>query len=110
MAVVNMTEVLARQMWKDPELQKLLPCHCQQCLDDVLAMALNHLPPRYATTDEGQLYVQVEYLRPQLRSDILRELTQAALWVSSHPRHASAESDAAGGDSAPMESEGGSHT
>jgi len=107
MPIVNMTEVLARQILKDPELQKLLPCHCDQCLDDVLAMALNHLPPRYATTDEGQLYVQVEYLRPQLRSDILRELTQAALRVSSHPHHPGSGSGGVGADSSPAEGEGG---
>ncbi|WP_062309113.1 late competence development ComFB family protein [Alicyclobacillus sendaiensis] len=106
MAVVNMTEVLARQILKDPELLKLLPCHCDRCLDDVLAIALNHLPPRYAATDTGQLYVQVEYLRPQLRSDILRELAQAALWVSSHPHHQSVEG--AGGDAPSAKGEGGS--
>ncbi|WP_236011438.1 late competence development ComFB family protein [Alicyclobacillus fructus] len=108
--IVNMTEVLARQMLKDPELQRLLPCHCDQCLDDVLAMALNHLPPRYAATDEGQVYVQVEYLRPQLRSDVLRELTQAALRVSRQPHHPPRGPGQSASDPASEEGEGGSRT
>ncbi|SIS84595.1 late competence development ComFB family protein [Alicyclobacillus vulcanalis] len=107
MAIVNMTEVLARQILREPELLKLLPCHCDRCVDDVLAMALNHLPPRYATSDEGQLYVQVEYLRPQLRSDILRELTQAVMRVSSHPHHPSGMHSARGDEGRAAEGESG---
>ncbi|GLG02445.1 hypothetical protein Alches_24860 [Alicyclobacillus hesperidum subsp. aegles] len=89
MPIVNVTEQLATQLLQDSEIYDLLKCKCEQCISDVLAMALNRLPARYVTTDTGRVFVNASYyLHPQLQSDIVTELTRSALQVSSHPHHA----------------------
>lgn len=53
---------------------------------DILAFALNRLPPKYFVTEKGQIYTRVQELRQQFRTDILVELTTAIQQVTSHPR------------------------
>lgn len=91
MSVFNYTEQLARQMFMSNAVNSLLKCHCEQCCDDVLAMALSNLPARYASTETGRAFVKANYLQIQLQSDVLRELTTAAMVVSNHPHHAHPE-------------------
>lgn len=93
MSVENVTERLAREMLDDHEVKGILSCHCQQCQDDVLAIALNHLPSRYVSTHQGGVFVKANYLHPQLQSDTLRELIRAAQLVSQNPHHPILESE-----------------
>jgi competence protein ComFB len=84
----NVIEALVRMTFDESFIHKqVLKCECQQCCDDILAYALNHLPSRYVTTDQGNAYVKVQYLNPQLQSDILRELALGAEIVGKNPRH-----------------------
>ena len=53
---------------------------------DVLAYALNRLPPRYVVTEKGSLYTRAEELRQQFKTDIVVELSKAIKHVSTHPR------------------------
>lgn len=88
MALVNVTEVLVRSALRDAYLGKgRLTCECEQCTEDVMAIALNQLPARYVATDQGVAYVRAQYIDPQLQSDVLRELAFAAQKVSQTPRH-----------------------
>lgn len=89
MSVVNVTELLVETALKDAYLGKgRLACECQRCIEDVMAIALNHLSVRYVSTDEGIAYVKAQYFDQQLQSDVLRELAFAAATVSKSPRHA----------------------
>lgn len=88
MAVVNVTEVLVQSALRDAYIGKgRLACECERCTEDVMALALNHLPVRYVSTDEGVAYVKAQYFDPQLQSDILRELAFASQKVGESPRH-----------------------
>ena len=88
MAVVNVTELLVQSALKDAYIGKgRLTCDCARCVEDIKAIALNHLPPHYVSTDQGVAYVKAQYIDPQLQSDVLRELAFAAQTVSSSPRH-----------------------
>ena len=70
------------------EAQKNLDCcACGRCVNDIRALALNSLPPKYVATRKGQLYSKVDTLRNQFSVDILTALTKAAAVVKEHPRH-----------------------
>ena len=43
-------------------------CSCEQCRLDILALALNQLPPRYVVTDLGDTYSRADMLETQKRS------------------------------------------
>ena len=53
---------------------------------DILAYALNHLPPKYVVTERGHLFTRVEEMRQQFRTDILVELSKAIEKVRSNPQ------------------------
>lgn len=59
MAIINVTQILAEE--KIHEVIKLMECcTCEKCEDDVMALALNSLPPKYVTTHAGKQYVQLD--------------------------------------------------
>jgi competence protein ComFB len=91
MPVQNVTETIVRHVLSDNFLEPgRLPCNCQRCQDDIVALTLNALPTRYASSDAGQVYFKTQILNTQLQSDILRELLVAIAVVQEHPRHVSA--------------------
>lgn len=62
-------------------------CDCELCREDIVARALNRLPPRYVVTKLGHFYSKYDTMRSQVRADIVRELTLAARAVKAKPRH-----------------------
>jgi competence protein ComFB len=89
MTLVNVTETLVHMVFNNEFIDRKLACSCEQCVNDVLALTLNNLPSRYVSTDKGEAYVKVQYFNPQIRSDILRELTLASGQVNAKPHHSS---------------------
>ncbi|RIV24372.1 hypothetical protein D2Q93_07025 [Alicyclobacillaceae bacterium I2511] len=88
MSVVNVTEQVTRQILYEAYVQPgRLACACLLCQEDILAIALNHLPPRYVSRHTGELYAKAEYFNLQLESDVLQQLARAAQAVAAHPRH-----------------------
>ncbi|MDF2647247.1 MAG: Late competence development protein ComFB, partial [Paenibacillus sp.] len=45
------------------------------------------IPPRYTSSEKGQLFVKGLYINPQLQSDVMRELIEAANIVEHHQHH-----------------------
>lgn len=89
MALVNVTQMLVQKIFVDDYLtNQRLACDCGQCRDDIMALVLNRMPSRYVSTDRGEAYVKAQFFDPQLTSDIVRELTIAALTVADRPNHA----------------------
>ena len=62
-------------------------CNCDQCRSDIIALALNHLPPQYAVSPTGVSFSKLKNLRYQHQADIQTELIKAILLVNEHPRH-----------------------
>lgn len=62
-------------------------CKCNQCLEDIKAIALNSLEPRYVVTDKGSVYVKLNELINQFNTDVIKELVKAIDIVSNNPRH-----------------------
>jgi competence protein ComFB len=62
-------------------------CKCERCLMDIKALALNHLPPKYAVTDKGYVYTKAAELESQFKADIIVAVTNALKVVRKNPRH-----------------------
>lgn len=62
-------------------------CKCDQCRLDVLAKALNNLPPRYLVTDQGRAFSMADFLDLQNNVDVLTALSVAMRVVRENPRH-----------------------
>ncbi|HWR43646.1 late competence development ComFB family protein [Sporomusa sp.] len=62
-------------------------CKCEKCRYDVVALALNFLPPRYVVTSQGETFTRVKSLEQQFNVDILTAISHAVQIVSSRPHH-----------------------
>lgn len=62
-------------------------CKCERCRYDIAAIALNHLPPRYVVTEEGEIYARTNELAVQFAADIISEIIRAVEVVSKYPNH-----------------------
>ncbi|NLY43483.1 MAG: late competence development ComFB family protein [Clostridiaceae bacterium] len=63
-------------------------CTCEKCINDVTAIALNNLPPRYIVTEEGELYLKFREIQQQYEVDAIAAILRAAEIVKKNPRHA----------------------
>lgn len=64
-----------------------LECTCEKCLTDVMALALNQLPPQYVVNQEGNAYIKAKYMDDQNKTNILCAIARAANVVRSNIRH-----------------------
>lgn len=62
-------------------------CDCEICRMDILAVALNSLPPKYIATEKGQLYSKVSILQQQFDVDVVSAIARAVDIVKKNPRH-----------------------
>ena len=62
-------------------------CCCAACRADVIAHALNHLPPRYVASDKGRMMVKLSSFESQFRTDVVAALSEGRKVVRAHPRH-----------------------
>ncbi|WP_276838478.1 late competence development ComFB family protein [Anaerovibrio lipolyticus] len=74
------------------KLEELIPkypgcCFCENCRTDIVNLALNHLPPKYVSTDKGQVFARVEYFNRQNEVEIVKQIAAAIEQVEAHPRH-----------------------
>jgi competence protein ComFB len=84
--LINLMEEVVSSL-VDEVIQKADMCGCDRCRLDVMAVSLNHLPPRYVVSDKGKAFSKADFLDMQNNVSVLRELTRAAEVVRSHPRH-----------------------
>ena len=61
---------------------RLDACSCEQCHSDIVALALNNLPPRYISTIS-----KVASAKVQFQADVQAALIRAAQIVKQSPRH-----------------------
>ncbi|MBI2265175.1 MAG: late competence development ComFB family protein [Armatimonadetes bacterium] len=62
-------------------------CRCEHCKLDVLAIALNQLPPRYVVADTGYVYAKLNEMLVQFNVDLTVALMRAMQIVGRSPRH-----------------------
>lgn len=88
MALVNITELIVREKLTEI-LDEEYPdaCRCERCIDDILAIVLNRLPPQYVSTPKGALFKRIDATTPQNSVDIKIVIVQAIELVKTAPRH-----------------------
>ena len=62
-------------------------CKCQKCKMDIIALALNRLPPKYVVSDRGIVYAKLQEVDIQFRTDVVRELAKAIAHITKNPQH-----------------------
>lgn len=62
-------------------------CRCDRCKMDMMALALNRLPPRYTVTHSGEVFTRLRMWDTGSQAQILTEVTRAALQVAARPNH-----------------------
>lgn len=62
-------------------------CLCEQCRSDIVALALNHLPPQYVVTQAGGVISKADAMRIQHITDVRTAIVRAAEIVRKGPRH-----------------------
>ncbi len=73
---------MAMQLAKRKDL-----CRCERCRLDIMAFALNHLPPKYVVTKKGGIYTRLAEMEFQLNADVTREVYKAIEVVRKNKRH-----------------------
>lgn len=82
----NITE-LALEQRLESLWDKMDCCKCEKCREDIMAYALNHLPPQYISTEAGELYAKTKTMSSLYNFDIMRVLALAINIVNDNPRH-----------------------
>ncbi len=83
---INVMQVLVEE--KAEKYAKMFGlCTCHQCMDDVKALALNHLPPKYVVMDVGDRIPKLTFYEGQYSSDITAQLLKACEVVYRRPHH-----------------------
>jgi competence protein ComFB len=85
-SLINLSEVLTKELLPSV-MERMDVCTCPVCTGNVLALALNTLPTKYVTTDEGKQYTQLEVYKRQNELDVIAALTRACVRVKNSPRH-----------------------
>lgn len=82
----NVMELLAEQMY-DSIASTLDCCACPRCRADIIAYALNQLPPKYVGLQEGEAYAKRFILQKEYRTRVMAALVRGAEIVRENPRH-----------------------
>lgn len=87
MEIKNYMETVVMQ--KLEELLKNRPdvCRCERCRLDIMAYALNNLPPKYYVTQKGELFSKAAALDRQLETDVLKTVIQGINKIAVSPHH-----------------------
>ena len=87
--LVNVTEEIVRGlvnfMLHGVEYQTF--CHCEQCEMDIIAIALNKLPPKYVANDKSRDAVFKQLNTPENIEEINKQIIRAIHIVGRTPRH-----------------------
>jgi len=62
-------------------------CKCEKCINDIKCITLNNLKPTYFGSDMGGVFLKVDGLKIQYKTDIINQTTKAIEIVSKNVRH-----------------------
>ncbi|QAT51035.1 hypothetical protein EQM14_15365 [Caproiciproducens sp. NJN-50] len=81
--VVNIMEGIVLSKL-DSVLSRFQCCRCDRCKKDIVAMALNKLPPKYMVLSSGQVPPDID---AQTNAQVVTAMIQATIRVRAKPRH-----------------------
>ncbi|MDD6057488.1 MAG: late competence development ComFB family protein [Clostridiales bacterium] len=62
-------------------------CTCDICRNDLMALTLNALPPKYVNTEKGAALSKAKQLCFDFQAQIITEITAASEIIKKSPRH-----------------------
>lgn len=62
-------------------------CTCDACKQDIANLALNHLPPKYTSSEKGAIFLNMEAQNKQYDAQVVQEIVKAIGIISQNPRH-----------------------
>nr|WP_191560056.1 late competence development ComFB family protein [Metabacillus idriensis] len=84
--VVNAMERIMIDLLDEYKSALQMNCTCDECLNDVLALVLNRIQPRYVTNQNKVAYVKAEFVDKQQMTTLIVKLAECAKIVSDMPR------------------------
>lgn len=78
----ELVETRVNELWCEHQ-----GCKCDRCKQDVIAFTLNHLPPQYVVTDEGELFTKVRHLEVRHEFEITKQIAVAMKIIGDKPHH-----------------------
>jgi competence protein ComFB len=79
----TVVEIVDRLIYKDDSGV----CNCSRCRLDIIALALNSLPPKYAVTTMGNAVTNVTLDSYQWKANVTMAVCSAIEIVKGRPRH-----------------------
>ena len=83
----NYMEVVVEEKMDEVLAQYPDCCKCETCRHDIAVIALNHLRPRYVSTEKGKIFARIQEMNSQSEVEVIQELIQAVEKVRAHPHH-----------------------
>ncbi|MCM8801409.1 MAG: late competence development ComFB family protein [Candidatus Omnitrophica bacterium] len=87
MRLYNYMEEVVKDILEKLLLKKQDICKCQKCKFDMMAHALNRLPPKYVVSNKGIVFTKLQEVEIQFRTDVVKEVTRAIEHISKNPQH-----------------------
>ncbi|WP_424769223.1 late competence development ComFB family protein [Paenibacillus sp. sgz302251] len=87
MKIMNAMEPIVINLFEQYFKPISLNCDCDKCRLDIILLTLNHLQPRYTSSQSGEALVKAIFMEPQLQSDVLKEITKAVSVIAENPLH-----------------------
>ncbi|WP_066637348.1 late competence development ComFB family protein [Desulfolucanica intricata] len=89
--LINYTEVVVKEMLDEVitnyVINKSSICTCKLCLEDIMAYALNKLPPHYISSEAGAVIVKAAFNNTTNKQQVISALVEAIYNVGNNPRH-----------------------
>ncbi|HEY9578018.1 MAG TPA: late competence development ComFB family protein [Pseudobacillus sp.] len=87
MAIHNVMEDIVKGIITDQLDHLHLSCKCEKCQEDILALSLNRVPPKYIVNDSRQPLIKAKYMiNTQEHANIVATVAQASTLVSANRR------------------------
>ena len=83
----NYTEKVVREVLDEVLDKKEGLCKCEKCRLDIMAIALNNLPPQYYISQKGEVFSKLLASYMDTRIKVITEITKALLQVQKEPHH-----------------------
>jgi len=88
MTVKNYMEDMVAQVLDDLVAKQNIDfCNCERCRADVIAVALNQLPPQYYVHEKGAAFTKTTCLRNEMLTRVTAELIKAIDKIKARPSH-----------------------
>lgn len=85
--IKNYMEKIVEDMFPDILRNYSDVCKCEKCVNDMKCITLNNLKPAYFDSGMGGVFLKVNELKVQYKTDIITQITKAIEIVSKNVRH-----------------------